>query len=76
MPVNIYDIPVGFLVLIFEFDFSKLYSYCVFLGFNIVFTEFGSHHILMFFSEPELLNAISFCYYHSCLCFVYSLQNI
>lgn len=71
-----YSIPAGFLVFILDSDFFKVTSFCQFYGFNAFSSSMNGINVLIFYSEPELSAATSFCYSHTCMCFSYSLQDV
>lgn len=68
------DVPAGFLLLIFDSDYYRLYSYSLEHGYSFDYTNFNNNHILLFHSYHQLHDSAMFCIYHSILMFSYELQ--
>lgn len=69
-------VPAGFLITLFDSEFSCLYSYCSFMQYNFAWSIFGNMYMMMFFNFEQLADASLYCQNNLILSFLYEVGFI
>lgn len=69
-------VPAGFLITLFDSEFSCLFSYCSFMQYNFAWSIFGNMYMMMFFNFEQLADASLYCQNNLILSFLYEVGFI
>jgi hypothetical protein len=70
------NVPAGFLAFILESDYLKVFNFCCWSEFNIVYSNIYGIYTIAFYCHEELITASLFCNANMCIGFKYCLQDI